>query len=910
MKSILLLFVSFFFLQLVYGQDYKVVNDGADAICSSAWPPEILGNYTQNGSLNGKPCYQGPNGYWLYNANMSVVGQSWVVGYPLGATDINGDNIRFYTLSSASAPPVDVRYTSTHNGCGQMKVQTFVDVYPPSVNSITLSGTPAANATSVTFNVNFDENALGWSTDDFQVTTVSGNATGSVVLVALESGNSVSVIVSSISGTGSIRLDLKSNTNIVDDSGNGNGTNGYVAAYTSGDTHTVDTDAPNVNSISVSGNPAVNATSVSFGVTFSEGVTGVDATDFSVDGSGVTGNISGITGAGSNFVVTVASVSGTGTLSVDLNPSGTVIADGAGNAISGGFTAGAIHTVDTEAPSAPSAPDLDASSDSGLSNTDNITNDNTPTFIGTAEANSTVTLLDNNVPIGTGTANGSRSWTIIPGSVLSQGIHVVTATATDAAGNTSSASFSLTVTIDRSAPFAPSTPDLDAGSDTGSSSTDNITSDNTPTFLGTVEANSIVTVISSVDGTLGTTIGNGSGNWSYTPASAISEGPHEITVTATDLAGNTSNTSVALNVVIDISSPIANCKNITVKLDADGLATITADQIDDGSSDIGGLDFIEIDKTNFTCSDLGDNLVTLQVTDKIGNISSCTATVTVVDQMAPEMIPVEDVAVQLAPGECETTIDYPDITVTDNCRTKLELVSGLGPDGIFPVGTNTEIWAGSDISGNATLLSFDVIVTPANALPALDSLEDIIIDNDTSKLAVPLTGISGGADCEPQEVTISATADNTDLVTAISVNYTEGTTGELELTLAPGETGMSEVIVNVEDSEGATTTRTFILTIETATIPTGIEEIGRGVFEVQMYPNPTKGKVNLNINSSKVKNAELSVVDIMGRVVMKNKYSALETIQFDMSDKVSGMYFVHLYLDGTQIVKKLVVDRK
>ena len=66
-------------------------------------------------------------------------------------------------------------------------------------------------------------------------------------------------------------------------------------------------------------------------------------------------------------------------------------------------------TVTRTALPAPSAPDLLSSSDSGISNSDNITNDNTPTFVGTATANSTVKLYVNGTVVGTTTANGSGS---------------------------------------------------------------------------------------------------------------------------------------------------------------------------------------------------------------------------------------------------------------------------------------------------------------------------------------------------------------------------------------------------------------------------------------------------------------------------------------------------------------------
>ncbi len=61
-------------------------------------------------------------------------------------------------------------------------------------------------------------------------------------------------------------------------------------------------------------------------------------------------------------------------------------------------------------PAAPSTPDLDALSDTGSSNTDDLTNDTTPTFNGTAEANSTVQVLDGTTSLGTTTASATGAW--------------------------------------------------------------------------------------------------------------------------------------------------------------------------------------------------------------------------------------------------------------------------------------------------------------------------------------------------------------------------------------------------------------------------------------------------------------------------------------------------------------------
>ncbi len=110
----------------------SVNDDGPDAICLSAWPAEILGNYYQNGTNNGKACYEGPNGYWLYHASMgSGVGDSWVVGKPLGSTNINGADVRHYTQSTAATPPLNSRFTSTSNGCGYIKISDAGALPPP-----------------------------------------------------------------------------------------------------------------------------------------------------------------------------------------------------------------------------------------------------------------------------------------------------------------------------------------------------------------------------------------------------------------------------------------------------------------------------------------------------------------------------------------------------------------------------------------------------------------------------------------------------------------------------------------------------------------------------------------------------------------------------------------------------------
>jgi hypothetical protein len=79
----------------------------------------------------------------------------------------------------------------------------------------------------------------------------------------------------------------------------------------------------------------------------------------------------------------------------------------------------------------------------------------------------------------------------------------------------------------------------------------------------------------------------------------------------------------------DSELPTARAKNIIIGLGTDGTATVTADMVDNGSSDACGIDRIVLSKTNFTCQNIGENVVTLSVYDRQGNVSTTTAIVNI-----------------------------------------------------------------------------------------------------------------------------------------------------------------------------------------------------------------------------------------------------------------------------------------
>lgn len=243
--------------------------------------------------------------------------------------------------------------------------------------------------------------------------------------------------------------------------------------------------------------------------------------------------------------------------------------------------------IQSSSPAAPSTPDMKAISDSGSSNNDNITNDNTPDFTGTAEPDSTISLKSSvEGVVGSTTADGSGDWTITS-STLSSGSHNIFATATNG-GVTSPDSDTLPITIDIAQPSPPSTPDMTAETDDGISDSDNFTGDFTPTFVGTAESYSTVILTSSVDGVVATATAADTGEWELT-VSTLTKGKHNITANATDKAGNTSTATSPLEITIDDTPPLENVVRI-LKVLTGAQSTESIHDVDgNGKADLGDV---------------------------------------------------------------------------------------------------------------------------------------------------------------------------------------------------------------------------------------------------------------------------------------------------------------------------------
>jgi large repetitive protein len=459
----------------------------------------------------------------------------YVDGSAIGSTTADGSGHYVYTLNPTLSDASHSVYVTATDAAGNTSsngaTMTFtVDTTPPAAPTIVL--TPAANAN-------------GYVTTG--AVTISGKTEPNAQITLFDGSNHV-IAFFGVDGSGNYSYTFSPaladgpysyKTDANDQAGN-------ISPYSTLVSFTVDTQAPPT--------PAAP--------TFANGASGGYTTDNTPDIKGTAEAGSTVTIYVDGSAIGTTTADGAGNYVYTLNPALSdashsvyvTATDKAGNTSANG--AAMSFTVDTTPPAAPTATLTPAVNANGYIST------GMPVVSGTAEPNSTVTIYSGGVLVSTVTADGSGNYTYTFTPALTDGSYNVTTKATDAVGNTSVASNTLNFKVDASAPATPAAPTYSDGRTGGA------TNDNTPDIKGTAEANSTVTIY--VDGNIaGTVTADASGNYNYT-LPVQGDGPHTVAVTATDAAGNTSNTGVAMSITVDTSAPSAPTAVLTPAANAAG----------------------------------------------------------------------------------------------------------------------------------------------------------------------------------------------------------------------------------------------------------------------------------------------------------------------------------------------------
>ncbi len=322
----------------------------------------------------------------------------------------------------------------------QAPIATIIDLADP---SSTNAGTASIRFSEQVQNVDISDFTL---TRDGQSVDISSLSVGG-------SGASYTLDLSSVTTVAGSYVLTVNTSNITDTSGNA------LAAAVS-DSFVIDKNAPTAAAIVRASATPTNSGSLNFTVVFTEAVSGVDSSDFTLSGTASSGaSIASVTCVSDSvYTVAVTGASGNGTLGLDLKSSGTGIADLAGNAISGGAT-GQLYTLDNTAPSVVGISRTGAQYTSGGSVSFTVTFDSNVSGVSagdfTLSKGNGVVASDNDITV----SGSGSSYTVTVANVSGNGLLGLQLKSSgtgisDRAGNAISAGFSSSAeyVVDQTSP--------------------------------------------------------------------------------------------------------------------------------------------------------------------------------------------------------------------------------------------------------------------------------------------------------------------------------------------------------------------------------------------------------------------------------------------------------------------------
>ncbi len=429
--------------------------------------------------------------------------------------------------------------------------------------------------------------------------------------------------------------------------------------------------------------------------------------------------------------------------------------------------------------------------------------------------------------------------------------------------------------------------------------------------------------------------------------------PGTYTVTINDASNCTLIETVTIQVVDNIL-PTAISQNISVDLDASGNATITPFMIDDGSIDNCGGVTLDINITSFDCDDLGENTITLTVSDLAGNQDTTTAIVTVNDLLPPTISCPTNIVID----ECTGLVTYGNPIFSDNCAAPSFTFMGPASGTVFPIGETIITMTAFDQSDNSTSCTFTVNI-------------DHVLELSTTSTNSPCAGDNLG----------TANANATGTSTTFDYIWSNGAVTSNILNLSPdtytvtvtddlGCTSTEEVIINealpieiiidniiaesdVNAADGAIEISTnggvgplnynWTLngnTVSTNEDPTGLTggiyiliitdqngctiisaEITVDVMvdnenlilekNIHLFPNPANDQLFLDFDLAINFDFHITIHDAIGNVLLGKNATNIsnQKLELEVSNLVSGLYFVKIQTGDHVWVRKFILQK-
>ena len=358
------------------------------------------------------------------------------------------------------------------------------------------------------------------------------------------------------------------------------------------------------------------------------------------------------------------------------------------------------------------------------------------------------------------------------GSEFPLGTTTNTFVVTDAAGNTATCSFDVTITDDEEPTITCPAP-INVNVDEGICGA--VVEFDTPEGFdnsGDVTVTQIAGPMSGSEFTIGTTT---------------------VTFQVEDASGNTATCSFDVTVNDDEAPEITSGASITQNVDVDSCSATVEYELPTATDNCEG---VTVELTEGLASGetfpLGETTVTYTATDAAGNEVTTTFTVTVVDNIDPEISCTNDISETVGENGTSAVVTFDAPLAADNCSYTVEQTAGLASGSEFPLGTTTNTFVVTDAAGNTATCSFDVTITD-DENPSLECPAPISVNVDA--------GICGAV----VEFATPEGFDNSGEVTVIQI---AGPVSGSEFPV-----GTTTVTFRVEDASGNTATCSFDVTV-------------------------------------------------------------------------------------------------
>ncbi len=337
-----------------------------------------------------------------------------------------------------------------------------------------------------------------------------------------------------------------------------------------------------------------------------------------------------------------------------------------------------------------------------------------------------------------------------------------------------------------------------------------------------------------------------------------------------DMSGNYKQQTLEVQ-IIDIIVPTVQVNDITLALNANGQVELSVDLLEMIADDNCAPTNFAFSQTVFSCADIGTTTVTITVADAAGNSGVAEFKVTVVDNLAPEIMAPQ--IIQVCYG---TPVSYDEVVAVDNCSAQLTLIDGPQPGSILEIGDYLVEFQAVDPSGNTTS-SLVLVAVSARAEVYLG--EDRLVEAGST-------------------VTLVAGQDE-----ANRYLWSDGSIGMVYQFVAT-----EDVIVSVTVTSPAGCSISDEIKISIAST-VGIDEDTAG-NSVRFYPNPTRGQMSIALSLTKVAtDVRMNITDITGKSVVQRVIPMAkdgDVLSLDLSAFADGIYLVNLQSESFNLTERVV----